>query len=100
MDSRTLLSAMDNLECRDPGWAVAGNAGGSASLEVVRRITDPSGVSTDHVLPARVHSLDENFLVIRTATGIGCSPELGGFHFYGVDFCLNALERGRWRVCR
>jgi hypothetical protein len=63
---------------------------------VVRRITDLHGGGSDDSLPAAVHSLDENFLLIRTGTGIGCTPGLAGFHLFGTDLCLNALEYG-WR---
>jgi hypothetical protein len=44
--------------------------------------------------PQQVHSLDENFLVIKTAAGISCSTELKGFHFYAPDLCLNAILKG------
>lgn len=90
-----LLSTIRELEALDDRWAAAGNAGGSRSLRVIRSITDPHGGGSGDSLPARVHSLDENFLVIRTGTGIGCSPDLSGFHLYGTDLCLNALEQGR-----
>jgi hypothetical protein len=90
-----LLSAIAELDERDDRWAVAGNAGGSRSLRVIRSVTDPHGGGSGDSLPARVHSLDENFLVIRTGTGVGCSRELSGFHMYGTDLCLNALEQGR-----
>lgn len=93
----SLRSAIRELTERDDRWAIAGNAGGSRSLEVVRSITDLHGGGSGHSLPARVHSLDENFLVIRTGTGIGCSPGLDGFHLFGTDICLNALEQG-WRA--
>ena len=89
------IHAIEEVGRRDPLWAIAGTAGGRRSLTVVRCITDPTGGSTSHALPARVHSLDENFLVIRTRTGVRCSPGLAGFHFYGPDLCLNALEVGR-----
>jgi hypothetical protein len=90
-----LTRAIDNLERQDPLWAVAGNAGGRADLRVVRFLTDPHGGPTLHPLPMRVHSLDENFLVIKSRTGVQCSVELAGFHFYGSDICLNALAAGR-----
>jgi hypothetical protein len=89
-----LLAAIGDLEQRDERWAVAGNAGGSRSLRVIRSLEDRHGGTSDHVLPSAVHSLDENFLVIRTGTGISCSAELAGFHLYGTDVCLNALESG------
>jgi hypothetical protein len=89
-----LLSAVRDLETRDERWAVAGNAGGSRSLRVVRRIVDPHGGSSGDPLPVPVHSLDENLLIVRTGTGVRCSPGLTGFHLYGTDLCLNALEAG------
>jgi hypothetical protein len=89
-----LREAVRELEARDDRWAVAGNAGGSRSLRLIRAVTDPHGGGSNHALPARVHSLDENFLVIRSGTGAGCSPGLAGFHLYGTDLCLNALATG------
>lgn len=90
-----LVGAIRDLEERDDRWAVSGNAGGSRALRVIRSVTDPHGGGTGDPLPARVHSLDENFLLIRTGTGLQCSPQLSGFHLYGTDLCLNALEQGR-----
>jgi hypothetical protein len=89
-----LTAAIGDLERRDRRWAVAGNAGGTRSLRVIRNLTDRHGGASDQVLPSTVHSLDENFLVIRSGTGISCSTELDGFHLYGTDLCLNALESG------
>ena len=88
------ISAMEALASIDPRWAVAGNGGGSSALHLVRRITDPYGGGTNDVLPAQVQTLDENFLVIRTSTGLSCSSELRGFHMYGSDICLNARAAG------
>lgn len=90
-----LVRVAGDLEERDGGWAVAGNAGGTRALRVVRSLTDPHGGASPDSFPAPVHSLDENFLLIRTGTGIRCSPELRGFHLYGTDLCLNALAKGR-----
>ena len=92
MDDLTAQLAL--LSGKDPRWAVAGNAGGSHQLRMVRRITDPHGGSTPDLLPARVQTLDEKFLVLRTGTGVGCSPGLHGFHLYGTDACMNARVLG------
>jgi hypothetical protein len=89
-----LRAQIAELSVIDPTWAVAGDAGGSSALRMVRRITDPHGGSTVDSLPARVQTLDENFLVIRTGTGLTCSPGLTGFHFYGSDICLRARTAG------
>jgi hypothetical protein len=89
-----LERAITELDRLDGKWAVAGNAGGSQALRMVRRLTDPHGESTEAHLPRRVQSLDENLLVIKARTGISCSPGLRGFHYYGSDLCLNARAAG------
>jgi hypothetical protein len=86
---------LQDLERRDPSWALAGNAGGSRRLRLISCITDPWGERTSRSLPSRVHSLDENFIVLKTGTGVRCSPGLGGFHLFGTDLCLNALRSRR-----
>lgn len=89
-----LVAVLEQLDALDPRWVVAGNAGGTARLGFVRRLRDPHGGSSDDSLPARVVSLDENLLIFNPAREPRCSPELGGFHFYGTDVCLNALKDG------
>ena len=90
-----LAAKVADLTARFPAWAVAGNAGVDAAGEHVVRITDPHGTFAAGGLPRAVVSLDENFLIVRTAVGVACSPDLSGFHLYGTDLCLNAAIRGR-----
>lgn len=90
-----LVKVLTELEKLDPTWAVAGNAGINNDYKFVARITDPN--DTPNWLkdfPQQVHSLDENFLVIKTAANISCSSDLKGFHFYATDLCLNAIYNG------
>lgn len=92
-----LVHVLAELDARDPDWAVAGNVGFTARFKPVECITDPGnrGLHPGN-LPVRVSSLDENFLVLKTAARVGCSPELSGFHLYATDLCLNArLKRKR-----
>ena len=89
-----LEKALSHLSTIDSNWAVAGNAGGTETLRLAMRVTDPSGVWQVGRLPREVQSLDENFLIIKPKANVGCSPELTGFHFYGTDLCLNAMKVG------
>jgi hypothetical protein len=44
-------------------------------------------------LPARIATLDELLFVVRRDTSLKFDPTLGN-HFYGVDLCLQAQEKG------
>ena len=92
---RELLKAIENIDARDPRWAILGNASIGPNYRPVSRITDPYITQgTGDTLPKRASCLDENFLVIKTASAIRCSPGLSGFHLYAADLCLQAFERG------
>lgn len=90
-----LQAVLNNLSGHDPLWAIAGNAGVDEYLKLTLHLSDPGGDYMTEALPHQVYALDENFLVVRTDAGVQFSPALSGFHLYGTDLCLNALQVGR-----
>jgi hypothetical protein len=90
-DRLKLESVIGELEDYDPSWALAGNSGGMAPGRLAIRISDPHGSDQrTEQLPARVHSLDENFIVVKRCANLSLSRDLSGFHLYGTDICIVA----------
>lgn len=92
-----LLAALEDLDRTQPDWLLAGVAGGRYRPEKHHRrflrmhISDPYG--DDRLMgsvPGRVETLDECFIVMRRSRPVIGSYDLGGFHFYGPDLCLQA----------
>jgi hypothetical protein len=82
------LAELDGL---DPHWGLCGNAGHTADGRRAICISHPLDereVAGD--LPARVVSLDENFLLVRRVANLAASRDLSGFHHYGPDLCIVA----------
>ena len=91
-----LVARLTELDALDPLWALAGNAGGLPDGTLAECISDPHGEDRrSQPLPARVESLDENFIVWRRESPIGLSTDIGGFDLYGADLCLHARMAGR-----
>lgn len=95
-DKSTLLSRLNELEQRDSAWAVVGNAGKTHSGDYKIRISDRHGKDQNRgPFPAKVVSLDENFMVLKRSALLGLSTDLTGYHLYGTDICIQANVRGR-----
>ena len=91
----SLDQAIQDITVKDPNWALLGNAGGVGLRGLAMRITDPYGEDRKSgKLPARVQSLDENFIVVRKMANLGLSRDLKGFHLYGTDLCMTARALG------
>ena len=90
-----LLTRLGELDQLDPHWAVAGNAGGIGKGQYAMHITSlDSRVTNLGTLPAKVESLDENFIILKRSANIGFSRDLSGFHLYGTDIVIQAMMRG------
>ncbi len=89
-----LLASLRKVDACDPDWVVAGNAGVNRRGQGIRQLTDPAGGPSGDSLPASVVTLDENFLVFNARNAPRSSRGLSGFHFYGTDVSLHALEAG------
>ncbi len=90
-DRRKLDAIIEKLNQDDQSWGVLGNSGGIGPGRHAVRITDPHGVDQNKAdLPARVGSLDENFIVVRRDANLCVSHDLSGFHLYATDLCIIA----------
>lgn len=94
-DYNHLVKLLNELEEIDPKWAVAGNAGGFGFDRIRTCISDPYGFTGPHPdLPIAIDSLDENFIILKSDAHISPSQDITGFHFYGLDLCMQAKSKG------
>ena len=92
--------ALAELEKRDSRWGVLGSAGvlhpmAGSEKELRGHWCDPHGYWRIGPLPHEVQALDEQWLGVRKSSGVHFDPDLPGFHCYGIDLCLTALELSR-----
>lgn len=94
-DSREALEKrIAEMNQLDSSWAVLGNTGMDAARQFHTHISQSGEEVRSGTLPARCESLDENFLVLKRASGVRLSFDLKGFHFYGTDICHVAKTLG------
>lgn len=90
-DIKVLDERIKEMSLLDPQWAILGNSGGVNIKHRVMHITRRNGKrELESLLPIRVQSVDENFIVVRNDANLALSANLRGFHLYGVDLCLIA----------
>jgi hypothetical protein len=89
-----LDQCIEELDRIDPTWAVIGNAGGVKAGGYAICITHPNGEVNSGRFPAKVQSLDENFIVVKNSANLCVSHDLSGFHMYGADICQMARFLG------
>lgn len=92
---KTLTNRLKEMDNTDPDWAILGNAGFNGFTERFYRISDPWANDIRYgTLPAKVKSLDENFLIVKNDANLALSHDLCGFHMYGSDLCTQASFLG------
>lgn len=91
-DNENCLSdKIEEIDKIDSSWALLGNAGGVHLGKLALRITDPHGFDqSTATFPAKVHSLDENFIIIKSSARLSVSENSIGYHCYGLEICLVA----------
>lgn len=90
-----LEKRIEEIETMDPRWAIIGNAGAVGIKNKVYRISEGDGVfrKCGHP-PAKVVSVDENFILVKKEANLALSGDLSGFHLYGTDLCIIASILG------
>ena len=89
-----LLEQITIVEQREKNWGVLGTFGVTFNGMFAGHIIDPSGHSHCLPLPAKVQSLDEHCLIIKKDSDLAFDENIGGFHLYGADICLEAMAKG------
>ncbi len=91
-----LSQKLDALNSQDSYWSIAGNAGASDVKDYALYLThaDDRFESRGAPFPKKVHSLDENFLIVKNGLGLRASDDMSGFHLYATDLCFQSLLKG------
>lgn len=92
-----LSTAICAVEAIDKNWGVLGIVGMNVTCRLQGRIWSNGlqreiGNQLEHPVP--VVSIDELLIVLRRSSGLRFDESLPGFHLYGTDIVLTALERG------
>lgn len=91
-----LNCAIGYLNQHDPHWGVLGCFGVAANKMRYGQVYSAGlGIIGNAIdLPSVVRTLDEIVLVVRKSSGLTFDTALPGFHFYGADICLRAIQKG------
>ena len=91
---QTLQNQMDVIERDDKNWGVLGVMGVGNNGSGIGSIADPYSTRKLGQLPSAVQSLDEVCLIVKSGNGFRFDEDLGGFHLYGADLCLQSHNMG------
>lgn len=96
-NSEILKDRIEQMNKLDSKWAILGNAGYSDKNinRQFTRITDPGHTNQqDGPFPAKVSCIDENIMIVKNDLNLMISKNIGHFHLYGADLCLQAARQG------
>lgn len=82
------------VEVHDNNFGVLGTFGVDMGGQYAGNVKDPHNNPKLGNLPCLAQSLDEHCLIIRKSSGLRFDEDLGGFHMYGADICIEAMFRG------
>jgi GT2 family glycosyltransferase len=89
-----LLEQIVIVERTHKNWGVLGTFGIAKDGSPAGHIIDCGVHFYCPPLPVEAQSLDEHCLIIRKGSGLEFDENLGGFHLYGADICLEAMTKG------
>src|ERR1700730_694532 len=91
-----LERALRKLDRTDPNWGVLGCFGETSDGHGRGHVYMPGlgTVGSSFEDPEPVQTLDEIVLILKKSSGLRFDSTLPHFHFYGVDICLRAAQRG------
>ena len=82
------------MEVDDINFGVLGTFGIDMQGGYAGNIKDPHNNPKLGELPCSAQTLDEHCLILRKSSGLRFDEELGGWHMYGADICLQAMIAG------
>lgn len=82
------------LEERPAPFGVAGLVGMTEAGAFAGHVLDPHGHHRWGSGPQSVISLDEHLLIVDRDSGLRFDPSIPGFHCYGTDIAVQALDKG------
>ncbi len=86
LDNKEYLSeCLNHLTKIDPNWAICGNGGANGYHQFIMYIDNDGVIVKSNNLPAKITSLDENFLIIKASSNITVSNNFSDFHYNGTD---------------
>lgn len=92
-----LMQRIDEMNSIDPNWAILGNTGYNIDNinKQYTRITDPGQIDYKvGPFPSKVSCIDENIMIVKNDLNLMFSSNIGHYHLYGADLCINAENMG------